>query len=238
MVKISEHRLITAEELPHSDDTPVDNELQNLIPNLLLSMLLDIWRDRDDWFFAVDMAVYYESEQLAIVPNGFLALGVSRNTGDRGRLSYLIWQENDVVPILTLEIVSHKYNSEYQDKLQTYQQLGVLYYVVYNSFAGSRGRHKNRQELEIYKLVNQQYELVSGNPIWMPEIGLGIGSESYNYANWERNWLFWYDREGNRYLTEREKNERERLGREQERQAKEKLAAYLRGIGINPDEIA
>ena len=32
-------RLPTSEELPCSDETPVDNELQNLIPNLLLYIL-------------------------------------------------------------------------------------------------------------------------------------------------------------------------------------------------------
>jgi hypothetical protein len=31
-------RLPTSDELPDSDDTPVDNEIQNLIPNLLLAV--------------------------------------------------------------------------------------------------------------------------------------------------------------------------------------------------------
>lgn len=33
------HCLPTSAELPDSDDTPVDNELQNLIPNLLEAIL-------------------------------------------------------------------------------------------------------------------------------------------------------------------------------------------------------
>ena len=37
-------------DLPDSDETPVDNELQNLAPNLLLSMLSSLWGDRDDCF--------------------------------------------------------------------------------------------------------------------------------------------------------------------------------------------
>jgi hypothetical protein len=35
--------LPTADELPCSDDTPVDNELQELIPGLLKSILLVFW---------------------------------------------------------------------------------------------------------------------------------------------------------------------------------------------------
>lgn len=40
--------LPSAEELPDSDDTPVDNGLQNLIPNLLEGVLALIWKNRTD----------------------------------------------------------------------------------------------------------------------------------------------------------------------------------------------
>ncbi len=146
---MNRQRLPTAEELPHSDDTPVDNELQNHIPNLLLNILLSIWGDRQDWFFGVDMAVYYDPNKPQIVPDGFLAMGVPRNTGDRGRLSYLVWQEQYVLPKLVLEVVSEKYNGEYEKKLEDYQSIGVLYYVIYNPLAGKQSRYKQRQPLEV-----------------------------------------------------------------------------------------
>jgi len=50
--------LQTAEELPDSDQTPVDKDLQNDIPNLLLSLLRLIWAERQDWHFGVDMGIY------------------------------------------------------------------------------------------------------------------------------------------------------------------------------------
>ena len=50
----------TAKDLPDSVETPVDNELQNHIPNLLLNLLMWIWRDRQDWFFGVDMCYYFD----------------------------------------------------------------------------------------------------------------------------------------------------------------------------------
>jgi len=49
--------------------------------------------------------------------------------------------------------------------------------------------------------VNGKYELQSGNPVWMPEIGLGIGCEMGNYSGVTREWLYWYDADGKRYLT-------------------------------------
>lgn len=104
--------LPSAEELPSSDDTPVDNELQNLIPNLLLASLALTWSERMDWFFGVDMGIYYIPYQRypePLVPDGFLSLGVERRKGERGRLSYVLWEENNVVPVLGLECVSQKY---------------------------------------------------------------------------------------------------------------------------------
>jgi Uma2 family endonuclease len=218
----SDYRLLTAKDLPHSDETPVDNELQNQIPNLLLNILLDIWGDRQDWFFAVDMGVYFDAKTF-IVPDGFLAIGVPRFTTDDGRLSYLTWQENNVIPILVIEVVSQKYNSEYEQKLEDYQNLGVLYYVIYNSAAGKKHKHRDRIQIQVYKLINGKYQLINGNPIWMPEIRLGIGCEIQNYGGWQREWLFWYNQDGKRYLTERE--------------SKEKLANYLKSIGVNPENI-
>jgi hypothetical protein len=39
------HCLPSSAELPDSDDTPVDNEQQILIPNLLLAILALIWQE-------------------------------------------------------------------------------------------------------------------------------------------------------------------------------------------------
>ena len=260
-----EHRhLPTAEDLPDSDETPVDNELQNDIPNVLLNLLRSIWGDRQDWFWGVDMCFYYEpnseepEKSKAIVLDAFLALGVERRANESGRLSYVLWQER-VLPILALEVISKKYNGEYDRKLLQYQDLGILYYVVYNALSGRRGIYKKHQSLEVYKLINGKYELIpsvsllqeGGKMAWMPEVGLGIGCEHGNRGNWEREWVYWYDRNSVRYPTaeeraenaeERAENaemlaEQERQQKLQERQQKEKLATYLKSLGINPDEI-
>jgi hypothetical protein len=85
----------------------------------------------------------------------------------------------------------------------------------------------------------------------MPEVGLGIGCEQGNQGGWQREWVYWYDRSGVRYPTAEERADnaqelalQERAAKEeavalvlQERQQKEKLAAYLKTLGINPDEI-
>ena len=226
-------KLPTAEELPHSDDTPVDNELQNDIPNFILNLLRLIWEERQDWFFGVDMAIHYQFGTPAIVPDGFLAVGVPRHQSEGGRLSYVLWQEENVMPILALEVISEAYNSEYEKKLETYQDIGILYYAIYNPLTQEKRRYKNRLPLEVYKLVDGDYQLIAANEqgiVWMPEIFLGMGCEVRSFATWEREWVFLYDRAGNRYLTANEIAN-------QERQEKERLAAYLRSMGIDPDRI-
>ena len=64
----------------------------------------------------------------------------------------------------------------------------------------------------------------------MPEIGLGLGCEEGEHIGWVREWLYWYDCDGVRYATDAEMVV-------QERQQREKLEAYLRSQGIDPDQI-
>jgi Uma2 family endonuclease len=93
--------LPSTEELPCSDDTPVDNEDQNLLSNLLLFVLTSLWSERMDWFFGVDMAVYHTtgvSPKVPVVPDAFLSLGVERKRGGKSRRSYATWEENDIPP--------------------------------------------------------------------------------------------------------------------------------------------
>lgn len=221
------HCLPSAEELPDSDDTPVDNELQNLIPNLLEEVLAFIWASRLDWFFGVDMGIYYAPSTPAIVPDGFLSLGVERFIHENGRLSYVLWDEADVIPILALEVVSQSYGGEYDQKKNDYAKIGILYYVIY---VPNRRHYRNRQPLEVYRLVNGEYVLQPGDQVWLPEIGLAIGRERGTYRGRTREWLYWYDQSGQRYPTPEERAE-------QERQRAERLAEKLREMGIDPTEI-
>lgn len=211
--------LPSSEELPDSDDTPVDNELQILIPNLLLATLALIWQNRDDWFLGINMGIYHTPNQPAIVPDAFLSLGVERFAGENGRLSYVLWEEDGIAPIWALEVVSKTYNGEYEQKKLDYAQLGILYYVIY---APTRQRRK-RKPLEVYRLVEGEYVLQTGDLIWMPEINLGIGRERGTYQGFTRDWLYWYEQDGNRYPTPEEQIQT--------------LLAKLKQQGIAPDTL-
>ena len=189
--------LPSSSELPSSDDTPVDNEDQNFIPNFLLFLLENIWAERQDWYFGVDMGVYYNRKKPipAIVPDAFLSLGVQRRK-PTGRLSYTFWEEEDTIPSFVLEMVSQKYGGEYEGKAATYAKIGVLYYLVYNP---NHWQRHNKEPFEIYKLINGSYKKQLSEPYFMPEIGLGIGREQKVIRGIEREVLCWYDSLGNSY---------------------------------------
>lgn len=250
-------------DLPDSDDTPVDNEGQNDIPNGLRMALAQLWADRQDWFFGVDMGIYDRSGQRnrapTIIPDGFLSLGVTRRKGQFGRSSYVLAEEQGIVPIFALEYLSKTYGGEYDEKLRIYQDLGVLYYLVYNP----EGRRKH-QKLELYKLqAGQLQQSTQAPPFWLPEIGLGIGLNEGLLSGVQLEWLTWFNAEGIPYPLpeevadlerqrarreyqraerecqradqERQRADQERQRADQERQRAELLAAKLRSLGIDLD---
>lgn len=92
---------------------------------------------------------------MPVVPDGFLSLEVERRKGKGFRKSYVIWEENGVVPIFVLEIVSLTNGGEYDSKMNIYARSGVLYYVIYNPDYWRRDQH---QPIEVYRLVNREYQ--------------------------------------------------------------------------------
>ncbi|MEM9216780.1 MAG: Uma2 family endonuclease [Cyanobacteria bacterium P01_F01_bin.150] len=243
--------LPTSAELPCSDDTPVDNEDQNFLPNFLLFLLRDIWLNRMDWYFGVDMGIYHTTGanvRVPVVPDGFLSVGVERRKGGKSRKSYVMWEEEYVAPIFVLEMVSWTPGNEYTDKLEIYRKLGVLYYLIYNPEFWQRDGHK---QFEVYKLVNGKYQLQCGEPFWMPEVGLGIGRHQRSFGPVIQEMLYWYDAQGKRYLAADEQvasaQERVTLAEQQAKSAEEKAASAieraslleqkLKELGIDPSEL-
>jgi Uma2 family endonuclease len=240
-------RLPTSDELPDSDDLPVDNELQTLVPNFLRFILSFVWSTRLDWFFGVNMGVYHTTGinlRVPVVPDGFLSLGIDRLLAKReGKLrkSYVVWEEKNIVPILALEVVSQTPGDEYDEKMEIYAKLGVLYYLIYNPDHWLRDRH---EPFEMYRLVDGKYQRRIGEPFWMPEVGLGIGRAWGNHDRIEREWLYWYDERGNRYLSPEEQTlEAQQQALEAQQRALEtqnrnqQLEEILRSLGVDPDKI-
>jgi Uma2 family endonuclease len=231
--------LPTADELPDSDDKPVESELQEVISGLLKAILLDLWRDRTGWLFAVDMGFYYDPDQPAIAPDAFLSLGVEEYDDENLRPSYVLWDEK-VIPLFALEIISKTAGKEHTKKLNIYRSTGILYYLVYAPL------RKKKAKFQLYKLIEGEYVLQSDGrePYWMPEVGLAIGVEKQRYRGCDREWLFWYDENSVRYLTPTERAEAESqraaaamAGQRAIEQENSVLRKKLQELGIDPDAL-
>lgn len=131
-----------------------------------------------------------------------------------------------------LEIVSKTPGDEYTGKLRQCAQLGIRYYTVYNPDHWQRDGH---DPFEVYQLDQGSYRRRSGNPVWMPEIGLGIGIARGTHEGLVREWLYWYDEHGNRYPAPENAiaSERKRVERAEQQVTQERL----RQQGINPDNL-
>jgi Putative restriction endonuclease len=224
--------LPTAYDLPFSDDEPVDSILQELLPGLLKAILIELWQKRTDWLFGIDLGFYYRPDTPAIAPDGMLCLGVKENTDENFRPSYVLWQEK-VLPIFTLEIVSKTPGGERTKKMDIYESMGILYYLVYAPLL------KKKARFQLYKLVEGKYVLQSDGkqPYWMPEVGLGIGVERIRYVGGEREWLLWYNEQGVRYPTPTELVAIEKKRSELAEQDNRALRQRLRELGIDPDSL-
>lgn len=162
----------------------------------------------------------------------------------------MLQEENNTLPILVLEMVSQTYGQEYHQKFRDYERLGVKYYLIYNPEYSQRDRH---QPFELYKLVDGRYQLQDSEPVWLPEIGLGIGRVQGELGGIQREWLAWYDQSGQPYplphqmirqleaeleqawqetSRHRQRAEQERQRAEQERLEKLRLMEKLRQLGV------
>ncbi len=109
-------------------------------------------------------------------------------------------------------------------KWQVYEQiLRVAYYIVFDRYT---------DRLRAFMLQADRYTEMNleETRVWMPTLELGLGLWQGIYQGIERLWLRWYDANGNWMPTPGE----EAL---QERQRADRLAARLRELGINPDEM-
>ncbi|WP_223173789.1 Uma2 family endonuclease [Gloeobacter kilaueensis] len=161
------------------------------------------------------------------MPDGFLSLEVERVFDEDLRLSYVLWEELKV-PTLVLKVVSKTRNKEYRQKKALYAELGVPYYVIYAP------RRRRKEHLEIYRLVEEPYVLLPGQPAWIEELGLGIGRERGTYEGVTREWLYWYDRDGKRYATPEERLAQAEEQVERNRERIRALEQKLRESGIEP----
>jgi Uma2 family endonuclease len=240
-------------DLPSEDpeEPGLPDEFHVYQPLLLRYTFKPVDIDPNEIFIGTDINVYYDINHLNWYkrPDWFAVVGVSRlYEGQDLRNSYVMWQEG-IYPFVVVELLSP--GTENEDlgrtvrqrgnpptKWQVYEQvLRVPYYIVFSRYTS---------ELQAFRLVAGEYEAaeLTNGRLLIPQLKLTLGLWQGSFENIERLWLRWFTLEGEMILTPAEESavaqERAILA-EQEvvevRQQAEKLAAKLRELGIDPNQL-
>ncbi|MDZ8028867.1 MAG: Uma2 family endonuclease [Nostoc sp. DedQUE11] len=224
-------------QLPESDGTFVfakrggGKNLQEHPQSILLTdsiePILQKLHPDGQYCIGQDSGIYWRitepPERGAEAPDWFYVPNVPPTLNGQVRRSYVLWQEY-VAPLIVLEFVSGNGDEERDKtpitgKFWVYEQaIRVPFYGIYEV---------KKASVEVYQLLRGAYQLILANdrghyPI--EPMGVELGIWQGRYQNLELPWLRWWDDQRNLLQTGWERSER--------------LAAKLRELNINPDELA
>ncbi|MDY6781217.1 MAG: Uma2 family endonuclease [Cyanobacteriota bacterium] len=222
------------------NEEPVDNIDQPLLAGALSESLELASYIQPQMLVATNFGICATVNKQCVIkaPDWFFVNGV-RELAPRGNLkSYTPHLEGEI-PTLVMEFLSEKERDEYSvkrthppGKWLFYEQiLKVATYIIFEPKGGL---------LQVYRLRGERYEretLDAQGRHWIEEMGLYLGTWRGEKEGRNNHWLRWWDEQGNLLLWGVELLQQERQRAETERQRAEKLAAYLRQQGIDPDEL-
>lgn len=216
-------------QLPESDGTFVKN-LQEHPQSLLLTdsiePILQKLHPDGQYCIGQDSGIYWRMteppERGAEAPDWFYVPNVPPTLNGQVRRSYVLWQEY-VAPLIVLEFVSgdgleERDKTPITGKFWVYEQaIRVPFYGIYEV---------KKASVEVYQLLRGEYQPIPANerghyPI--EPMGVELGIWQGRYQNLELPWLRWWGNQGNLLQTGWERSQR--------------LAAKLRELNINPDEL-
>ncbi|MEG4864728.1 MULTISPECIES: Uma2 family endonuclease [unclassified Microcoleus] len=222
--EIPENFIFPPDDL-YSDEHSVETELHLRQIILLLNCLEWLWRDRNDFYAAGNLTLYYCSKQLKSKDfrgsDFFVVLGTERKT----RKSWVVWDEEGKYPNIIVEILSPKTaNIDKNFKKQLYQDTFRTHdYFWFDA---------ETLELAGFHLLDGEYEAIAPNEFGhlrsqQLDLSLGICGEKLRF----------FTAEGELVPTLEEVAERETQRAGQEAQRADRLAAKLRELKIDPDTI-
>jgi Uma2 family endonuclease len=214
---ITEDVIIPSSDLL-SDEPQMETylHLQQMI--LLLKCLEWRWRDRNDFFAAGNLTIYYSPRQRKSEhfrgPDFFVVLDVER----KPRKSWVVWEEGGKYPNVIVEILSTTTaETDRGLKKQIYQD--IFRTPDYFWF------DPETLEFQGFQLMSGQYQAIEPNEngwLWSQQLGLYLGLDN--------DQLRFFTPEGKLVLTPEETAEKQQ-------QRAERLAEKLQELGINPDDI-
>jgi Uma2 family endonuclease len=212
--------LLKAIEYPESDGKPMGetDKHRNLISHLI-EMLTIYFAAEPEVYVSGNLMCYYEENntKVSISPDVFVVRGAAKHE----RRVYKFWEEP--VPQVVLEISSRKTRqADLGEKKNLYAWLGVREYFVFNPEA------RLRAPLRVFRLHGTAFveEMVTGNRVLSEELGLELVIAGNN--------LRLFNPRTKKFL--RTPAEEAAARQEAENRAA-LLAAKLRELGVDPDQL-
>jgi Uma2 family endonuclease len=227
----------------YSDEPPLETDLHRRQIDLLIRLLEYWWRDRDNFYISGNLTVYYSAEQTKKKDFRGPDVFVCMNAEKRDRRSWAIWEEGGSYPNLVIELLSSSTATvDRTTKKALYQNVWRL--PEYFWF------DPESLEFQGFRLVNGVYEAIAPNaagqlPSAELDLTLGVCNRQLRWFTSDGQ-LIPLPEEQERLAKEQERLAKEQAlqaqaqalqAQEQERLAKERLEAYLRSQGIDPDNL-
>lgn len=228
----------THDQLPCSDGVPMETERHQFQLELLTQTLRLHWTDQTEGYVGGNMFIYFSTEYIRSKdfrgPDVFVVCGVPK----KERKCWVVWEEGKG-PDVVIELLSG--STAEQDKTtkkRIYQnQLRVPEYFWYDPF--------HAEDFAGFALQDGSYEPIEGKDrLISKQLQLALVKWQGIFQETEAVWLRWATLDGQLLPTaeevaeqEHQRAERERQRAERERQRAERLAARLREMGVDPDQI-
>ncbi len=183
---------------------------------LLVTCLELLWQGRSDYFLGANLTVYYSRQQLRNRDFRGPALFLVKNTANRPRKSWVVWEEEGRYPNLIIELLSDS-TAKVDRTLKKVLYQNTFHTAEYFWFS------PDSLEFEGFRLGAQGYESIEPTAQgwrWSEELGLYLGIEAGK--------LRYFNITGAVVPTPQE-------AENQQRQRAERLAEQLRSLGVEPD---
>jgi Uma2 family endonuclease len=215
-----------------SKEPPLESELHLRQLLLLIQMLESLWKDRQDFYAFGNLTIYYSPNKQKTEdfrgPDFFVVL----NTERRPRKSWVVWEEDGKYPNVIIELLSPSTaNVDRTKKKQIYQD--IFRTPDYFWFS------PETLELKGFELIRGEYEEIQPNEqgkLWSQQLQLFLGIYEQKLRFFTPEGELVPTPEESAESAEQRATEAEATA-ERERQQKEKLAAKLRELNIDPETI-
>ena len=253
-----DRKLIKTLDSPLEDFEPMpegDKQRRNLS---YATEALKLWFEKlPDVYVSGNLFIRYEEDgaEKRLAPDIFVVFGTSKED----RVSYTVWEEDGKIPDFVLEITSKgTVTKDRKENPLIYGDLGVKEYFQYDP----SGISLKPDSLQGVRLENGKYVPIAVSTLADGTLSLHSQTLGLDLHLFVDKTFRFYDpiskqilrshaeAEHARYQAELERSYEQQARREaevaqqqaeaiaeQERHKNEKLAAYLRSLGINPDEI-